>query len=1360
MNMEQYLTTFSPYPNFYSSLKQQAGQLLDCLFSCSTSLEVQPDGTHLPQFVVVKRGEVEQTLSRFRQDQLGTPQMHACFVLGAKVAKSATIFPFLKGMRVLLQGKKDRNIPYSYVVYYAPPQHCISFCQALAHPDLAFIFNIRCGGVSGVALVDTGATHTFVRRSFVNTLGLRPVNTPVSVQLADGQTMTSAGTVSLRLHLSRTYVEQRKFIVCDRLLDGIDVILGNDFLKDRGAFIDYAQNALHLKPAHFPHYITLRNNAIVPETSPINHTKIISAISANRALRKGAQMFWGVVREETKEGTMGNGRDQSWEEIVLGKVASATMKEEPPPWDTDEATDLNLNSRDAIGSMTGKPKELRELLLQFLDVFPDKLPELPPDRGVAHTIPMEPGHVPPCRPTYRLAEPEVKECRRHVEELLTQGFIRPSSSPYGSPILFVRKKDGSFRMVIDYRAVNNLTRKDKYPLPRIDDLLDKLQGSQYFSSFDLLSGYHQVRLHEADVPKTAFRTPFGSYEFLVMPFGLTNAPSTFQRLMNSIFHDFIREGFVVIYLDDLLIHSQSLEDHYQHLARVLERLREQKLYAKLSKCDFLTSELCYLGHVVGRDGLKVDPAKVKAIKDWPTPTTATHVRQFLGLANYFRKFVKNYSTIAAPLTHLTGKTPWIWGNTEQHSFDSLKNALVNAPTLVLPNPQKPYRVVTDASDIGVGAVLLQDQKPVAYFSKKFNSAETRYSTTEKELLGVLYALKEWRCYVLGTSFVVVTDHKANSFLQTQSLLSPRRARWAEYLQQFDIKWEWSPGVGNPADPLSRCPNLAVANVSGEHLGEHSLLVEADMMGAGEAADSHSLPSQLEGMEAWVRVLKDAYLVDGWLSRKQNRRKLAHRNGFWYKNSRLYVPSHYVSVDGAERNLRREILENLHGPPIVGHQGRDRTIELVARSWWWPGVNADVTDYVAHCDSCQRVKPFSGLPVGLLHPLEIPSRKWESMSMDLITGLPKTKSGYNAIWVGVDRLSKFAHFAPTSQEADAADIAQLLRTRVFTLHGFPREIVSDRDPRWVGKFCQELFRLTGCRSALSTAFHPQSDGQTERINRILEDYLRHYVGGRQTDWDKHLCEAEFAYNNTYNQSINTTPFRLTFGQDPVIPFQEIYDAPVLGRGIEQEYVPAAAEFVRRMRWDLERARTCLKAAQERQKAYADKRRRDLPGFEVGQQVLLSSKNIKFKHSRTKKLLPRYIGPFPVTRVISPVAYKLLLPTHMRMHDVFHVSLLKPYKTDGSVQPPPPPEIIDGELEYEVEAVLAHRERKLRGKKVVREYLIKWSGYESIHNTWEPEENLVHSREAVQQYWSLTTGRGSEAKRTGTEATSQRKRARRA
>jgi hypothetical protein len=316
-----------------------------------------------------------------------------------------------------------------------------------------------------------------------------------------------------------------------------------------------------------------------------------------------------------------------------------------------------------------------------------------------------------------------------VEELLQQGLIRPSASPYGSPILFVRKKEGTFRMVIDYRAINKLTVKDKYPLPRIDDLLDKLQGAKHFSSFDLSSGNHQVRLLDSDIPKTAFRTPFGSYEFLVLPFGLTNAPATFQRLMNTIFHDFVREGFVVVYLDDLLVYSKTEEEHMTHLERVLDRLWEHQLYAKLSKCNFLTHELKYLGHLVGKDGLKPDPEKIEVINIWPTPTGVHQVRQFLGLANYFRKFIARYSLMAAPLTSLTStKRPWVWGEVEQHAFQKIKDALTSSPVLVLPDMTKPFelKVISDASDVGVGAILLQDDRPVAYFSKKLNEAERNY----------------------------------------------------------------------------------------------------------------------------------------------------------------------------------------------------------------------------------------------------------------------------------------------------------------------------------------------------------------------------------------------------------------------------------------------------------------------------------------------------------------------------------------------------------------------------------------------------------------------------------------------------------
>jgi Reverse transcriptase (RNA-dependent DNA polymerase)/RNase H-like domain found in reverse transcriptase/Integrase zinc binding domain/Chromo (CHRromatin Organisation MOdifier) domain/gag-polyprotein putative aspartyl protease len=1306
---------------FYLSQRETLQTLLHCEFAEGEHDVTKEDGTLKPSFVIVSPGKAEEVLGEFLRAQTRNPQLSACFLMGEKAAKAKAVYTLTKGMKVVGQGKQGKETPYSFVIFHAPPKYHISLAQAFGYKTLQMVFNVGVGGLWGSALMDTGATHSFVRKSFLNTLGVQATPEKVNIQLADGQTMQTAGTARLRVQLSAHCHDHRNFIVTDTLLDGVDLILGQDFLKSRGVVLNYGDNVCYIKAHH--HYITLSN---APPYFWGNRQrgppKVISAARAIRDLGKGAQAFWGLVRE--------SGENRATEGTPPNNPQVASTGEPPNPWEEDilGATGLlNENSQHAIEGMIDKPDSLRALLLDFIDRFPEKLPNLPPVREVSHTIPMEPGHKPPCRPTYRLSHLELEECKKQVEELLQQGLIRPSASPYGSPILFVRKKEGTFRMVIDYRQINNLTVKDKYPLPRIDDLLDKLQGATYFSSFDLLSGYHQVRLSETDVPKTAFRTPFGSYEFLVLPFGLTNAPATFQRLMNTIFHDFVREGFVVVYLDDLLVFSKSESDHMEHLQRVLHRLREHDLYAKLLKCHFFTSELKYLGHLVGKDGLKPDPEKIEVIRTWPKPTNVQQVRQFLGLANYFRKFIARYSIIAAPLTSLTSsKRPWTWGEREQQAFDRIKTALTSAPVLALPDVSKTFQieVISDASDVGVGAILLQDGRPIAYFSKKLNDAERNYSTTEKELAGVMYALKEWRCYLLGKSFKVITDHKSNSFLQEQSTLTPRRARWAEFLQNFSIEWIWSPGRTNPADPLSRHPQFTgTSGTDG--------VVEA--MGVGVSAGAIALPSVSREGEVWLDRVREASLVDPWLHRRQNRRKVTRKNGLWLKGSRIYVPMHHVDRGGEEYNLRREVLENLHGPPVVGHPGRDRTLELVSRSWWWPGISEDVKDFVRHCDSCQRVKASTQLPAGLLHPLEIPARKWQSISMDLITGLPRTKSGQDAIWVVVDRLSKCAHFAAIESEADALDIANLLRTRVFTLHGFPDEIVSDRDPRWVNKFCTELFRLTGCRSALSTAFHPQTDGQTERVNRVLEDYLRHYVTGRHNDWDLHLCEAEFVYNNTYQVSINSTPFRLTFGQDPKIPFQEVLASRMTMRLQNHEYVPAAHEFARRMRFDLERARVNLKAAQDRMKAYADRLRSDGPSFVIGQQVLLSSKNLKFKHTRTRKLLPRYVGPFEVVKVVSPVAYKLRLPKTMKVHDVFHVSLLKPYRTDGSVQPPPPPEVIDGELEYEVEAVLAHREKKGRGLRGRREYLIKWVGYDDIHNTWEPEDNLEHAREALQTYW---------------------------
>ncbi|MGL5500526.1 MAG: reverse transcriptase/ribonuclease H family protein, partial [Plesiomonas shigelloides] len=414
---------------------------------------------------------------------------------------------------------------------------------------------------------------------------------------------------------------------------------------------------------------------------------------------------------------------------------------------------------------------------------------------------------------------ERAEAEKQISKLLSKGWIAPSSSPFGSPILFVKKKDETLRMCVDYRALNKDTVKNRYPLPRIDDLLDQFAGATISSSLDLAQGYHQIRITPEDVPKTAFRSSIGHFEYKVLPFGLTNAPATFQNVMNDIFRPYLHK-FVLVYLDDILVYSRNVEEHKRHLRIVLSTLRAHQFYAKREKCQIGKSELSYLGHIVSKEGLRVDPKKIVAVVDWATPTDVGQLRSFLGLANYFRKFVQGFSLLVAPLTNLTRKgLRWNWTAECEKAFQDVKQALVGAPVLRMPDFAKPFEVVCDASCVGIGAVLLQDGHPIAYESRKLSSAEVNYTTSEQELLAVVHAMRTWRCYLEGVECTVVTDHCPNSFFQSMATLNRRQARWSEILSGFRFRWQYRPGRTNVADPLSRNPvSLAVLT---QPVGEQS-----------------------------------------------------------------------------------------------------------------------------------------------------------------------------------------------------------------------------------------------------------------------------------------------------------------------------------------------------------------------------------------------------------------------------------------------------------------------------------------------------------------------------------------------------------
>ncbi|CAA0810895.1 Uncharacterized mitochondrial protein AtMg00860, partial [Striga hermonthica] len=433
------------------------------------------------------------------------------------------------------------------------------------------------------------------------------------------------------------------------------------------------------------------------------------------------------------------------------------------------------------------------IVRDFVDVFPDQLPGGPPSRQVEFTIDLVPGVGPMSKVPYRMAPKELQELKAQIQELLSLSFIRPSVSPWGAHVLFVKKKDGTLRMCIDYRDLNRLTVKNKYPLPKIEDLFDQLRGARVFSQIDLRSGYHQLKIKDSDVAKTAFRTRYGHYEFVVMPFGLTNAPAVFMDLMNRVFHPFL-DQFVIVFIDDILVYSRSAAQHEEHLRIVLETLRRERLYAKFSKCEFWLDRVAFVGHIVMAEGIEVDPTKIEAVRNWSAPRSVTEIRSFLGLAGYYRRFIEGFSKIALPLTRLTRKgAKFEWSRRCESSFQELKERLTTAPVLNIPDPTRSFTIYSDASNQGLGCVLMQEGKVVAYALRQLKPHEENYPTHDLELAAVVHALKIWRHYLYGSRCEIYTDHKSLQYIFTQKELNMRHRRWLELVKDYDFTIQYHPG---------------------------------------------------------------------------------------------------------------------------------------------------------------------------------------------------------------------------------------------------------------------------------------------------------------------------------------------------------------------------------------------------------------------------------------------------------------------------------------------------------------------------------------------------------------------------------------
>ena len=1127
------------------------------------------------------------------------------------------------------------------------------------------------------ALVDSGATGNFANLIFVqeNEITTSQLSEPITVKNADGS-LNRGGPITAACNLwikSPEFRHRTTLEVVDLGSSPFDIILGFPWLKENNPDIDWTTGILHWSS---PRPTPLSAGLPLPRED--SHLLRRIEAKAQLALEPGfgitpAKLTFDFLRDPILINAM----------TLLGDKSSA-----------------EADMRKFI------PEEYWKYDSVFLRTGFD---QLPPHSEDDHAINLREDFKPQKGSIYALSPAKKVALDEFLEEHLSTGRIRPSKSPQAASFFFVDKEpdinkpdsNPGLRPTQDYRYLNAHTIRDQYPLPRMSAFFQDpvFKESKYFTVMDIRWGFNNIRIKEGDEWKAAFTTPRGLFEPTVMFFGLCNSPASFQRMIDRRFKRVLQSGHVFFYMDDCIIFAHTLEELRYWTHEVLAVMQATGLSCKPSKCQFEKETVKYLGNYLTEGATATNPLKVAAILDWPTPTKLRDVESFLGTCNFWRRFIFEYSHIALPLNKLRRKdTPFVWTPSCQSAFDALKHAITSAPVLRAPDRSLPYILETDSSGFAYSGILMQEFSgalhPVGFFSKTLTEAERNYPTPDQELLAIVKSLEEWRDLLEGasTAIKVRSDNQSLRTFLTNKLLSRRQARWSEFLSRFDFTIEHIPGKRNRADGLSRRPDYDPHGIYPEL--QKPLLSPSVFINEVITLPAPDFMSRLRHPYPLIRSLSER-LTDASTDLSLDDGIVRDAAG------RIMVPP--------DVSVCTDIIRLTHSSTHVGHPGIEKTLDLIRRSYFWDGMRRDVTHFVRTCPTCQQTKLFPRKPVGLLQPLPIPDSPWQTITVDLIVELPLS-DGYDAIMVVVDKFTKRAHFLPTTTHLSAEGAALLFRDNVWRHHGWPSTIVSDRGTQFAAHFSQALNALLGIKTSLSTSYHPQTDGQTERVNQDLEQYLRLFTNFAQTDWNSWLALAEFAYNNRIHSATNYSPFFLEYGRHPRLPTDPL-PAPVI--------VPAANDFYDSLADARTAAHASLEMAASLMKKYADRKRQTLPEFEIGSLVYLDARNLKTGRP-AKKLDVRNTGPFPVIGKIPGdpcVAYRLQLPPTWRVHPVFHVSLLRPARVDNIIHPlsddtlRPPPDVIDGVEQYEVEAILAHRGPKRR-----HEYLAKWRGYPPSKATW--------------------------------------------
>jgi transposase InsO family protein len=1098
-----------------------------------------------------------------------------------------------------------------------------------------------------------------------------------------------------------------------------DIILGKLWMSREGAILDPQKGILTIRKAGNMVVKECRTRISLLGTSVIMATAINALVQRER--RKpgsGGAIFPTSIREMTQ---------------VLNEMR-----------ETQDSGTANTGP-----TTVTLPTELKD----YKDLFDKtKASGLPPHRGrMDHHIRLhqdqngEPPEL-PWGPLYPMSRDQLLELRKQLTELLDKGWIRASSSPAGAPVLLIRKASGGWRLCVDYRGLNKITAPDRYPLPLIKETLRLMSGAKWFTKVDVRAAFHKIRIADGDEPLTAFRTRFGLYEWLVCPFGLTSAPSTFQRYINGALKETLGD-FATAYLDDILVHSGgSRQDHIAKVRRVLQLLKEAGLNLDLDKCAFATKEVKYLGFIIeAGKGIRPDPEKLRAVRDWEAPATVRGVRSFLGFANFYRDFVSGFSTVAAPLNRLTGKgVPFRWGTEEQAAFQSLKDAFIAGPVLTQWDPVLETVVETDCSGAALGGCLSQKVdgvlRPVAYHSAALTPEQRNYTIHDKELLAVVRCLEAWSAELRSVHkpFTILTDHKNLEYFTSMRLLSERQSRWAETLSRFSYDLKYRPGK------LAARPDALSRREQDQGTGEPQ---KARVMSPITIATTQitEAPEEDENPQG-AQIFADKHMQDLWDEAMKEDPRHRIRLDAVRRNDRRFpadaetaqqIGDCTISAHGtllwrgvawlpSWEPLTTTVIQRAHESGLAGHPGKNTTFQILRRDYHWDGMSVDVARYVRNCH-CFGAHVQRKKRQGLLQPIPVAARYWSQISMDFMVDLPaKDETAPRYLLVITDRLSKYVQLeAMTSMSAE--NCAKVFRDTWWRFRGFPNSIITDRGSDWLGGFWTTLCKLVGIEQLLSTAYHPQTDGGTERANQEVQAVLRMMVCFEQTNWPDCLAACQLALNNRDSSVTGVSPNLLLNG----------YTADLLQKiHVPQENTNTpkggAAKYLEHLKQGAELAQAAIAFNQQRLQEATNRSRRPAERFQVGDKVWFSMRNVKT--NRPSHKLDWLQVKYTVTTVPTPLTVTLDLPGDL--HKTVHVDLVERAATDPlpsqrleDARPGPelaPVDTDPGLHEYGVEEIL--RVKNARGRKK-RKALVKWKGW--LDPTWEPLEALQAS-EALERF----------------------------